>query len=85
MDIYNPQILNDTEREYLKEVFRPFHDRIVDVIKNHGGMNTEFIVAELIGGINTCTLPYFEENKMYIGMESGHPYSLDELGITYTE
>lgn len=34
-DIYDPQVLDDTEREYLKVVLKPFHKK-VNYIKKYG-------------------------------------------------
>ena len=84
-DIYDPHALNNKEKEYLRDVFRPFKNRVSQVIKKHSAAitNAEFIAVKLTDDVDSFTLPYFEENKMYVGMESEHPYSLSELGIVY--
>lgn len=85
-DIYDPHPLNNKEKEYLRDVFRPFKNRVSSVIKKHSAItNAEFIAVKLTDNVDSFMLPYFEENKMYIGMKSGHPYSLRELGITYDD
>lgn len=89
-DIYNPQILDDIEREYLKTVLKPFYEKVVYVAK---------IIVPSVSGKDGCskerlfiafssegfTLPEFDPGKMYSGMKLGKKYKLDELGITYTE
>lgn len=83
-DIYDPHILNEAEEEYLKAVLRPFRNRVSQIIKKRSALvDEEFIVVNLTDYADSFTLPYFKENKMYIGMERGYPYSLRELGITY--
>lgn len=83
-DIYNPRILNDTEREYLKGLLRPFHDRIAWVVKVNDWCDMGFIGVGINDG-DTYRFPYFKKGEKYVGMKSGHPYSLRELGITYTD
>lgn len=77
----NP-ILDDTEREYLKAVFKPFHQHIryVKKVKYNEGL-VEYIKA----GVNddSMDLPNFKAGEMYIGMEPNKEYHLDDLGITY--
>lgn len=90
-DIYDPQILDDVEREYLRNVLKPFHDGVKYVVKHrdanaHFDENThdqEFLFISLEDG--TFTFPDFDEGKMYSGMEIDKKYKLDEIGITYTE
>lgn len=87
--IYNPQILNDTEREYLKAVLKPFYDEVEYVVKcghifnDDGTCGNEYLYIEFRDG--NFTFPGFCAGKMYTGMELDLPYKLDELGITYEE
>lgn len=83
-DIYNPRILNDTEREYLKGLLRSFHNRVSYVVKMNGWCDMEFIGVGINDG-DTYRFPYFKKGEKYVGMKIGHPYSLSELGITYTD
>lgn len=83
-DIYNPQILNRAEREYLKGLLRPFHNRIAYVVKVNDWCDMGFIGVGSNDG-DTYRFPYFKKDEKYVGMKSGHPYSLRELGITYTD
>ena len=89
-DIYNPQILDDIEREYLKTVLKPFYEKVAYVAKfrvpsasGKDGCSKECLfIAFYSGGF---AFPDFDPGKMYSGMELGKKYKLDELGITYTE
>lgn len=90
-DIYDPQIISDKEREYLKNILKPFHDDVKYVEKRRGAnahfdKNThdqEFLLISLENG--AFIFPDFDEGKMYSGMEVDKKYELHELGITYTE
>ena len=88
-DIYNPAILDDAEREYLKTVLKPFHDEVKYIIKrgnNSNGDDTyrnEYLQIALSNGL--LTFPDFYAGKMYTGMELDKKYKLDELGIAYTD
>ena len=80
-------ILNDTEREYLKAVFKPFASRIEWVKKQRcnemwEGMEYIKVIMTDPEGDNTC-FPVFQAGTMYKGMEPNKAYTLDELGITY--
>lgn len=88
-DIYDPQILDDAERRYLKIVLRPFHDGVVYVkkLQSHTiagrAYNKEYLHIKLHD--EGFTLPSFDSGKMYSGMELNKKYTLKELGITYKE
>lgn len=89
-DIYNPPVLNDTEREYLKTVLKPFHENVAYVEKVHYySMNGDtfsspaFLFIKLHDG--KLEFPNFDSRKMYLGMEFNKKYKMDELGITYKE
>ena len=89
-DIYDPQILDDTEREYLKTVLKPFYEKVVYVAKyrvpsasgKDGCSKEQLSIAFYSGGF---VFPDFDAGKMYSGMELGKKYKLDELGITYDD
>ena len=89
-DIYNPPVLNDAEREYLKTVLKPFHENVAYVEKVHYySMNGDaffspaFLFIKLHDG--KLEFPNFDSRKMYLGMEFNKKYKMDELGITYKE
>lgn len=75
-------ILTDKEREYLKEVIRPFRNEVYNVAKIHDGVNNLYIDVELVH--DCILLPCFsEDSTMYKGMKTGQRYTLKELGIAY--
>lgn len=84
---FRKPILDDTEREYLKAVFKPFASRIELVKKqrcNEMWEGTEYIqvlIKEPAG--DNAQLPVFKAGTMYKGMNLNKAYTLDELGITY--
>lgn len=86
LEIEKP-ILNDSEKDYLENVLRPFKDRVVYVEKiKPGDPNYEYIGFKIIYEDhicpnNWCYLPYFKEGTMYKNMELDKYYSLDELGL----
>lgn len=88
-DIYDPQILDDVERKYLKTILKPFHDEVGYIKKSEeylageGWCKKEFLFIKLRDG--GFIFPGFDPGKMYSGMELDKQYKLYELGITYTE
>lgn len=78
VSIKKAEILNDTEKEYLKAVIKPFRDR-VEYIKKCGCYVGEYI--EIVVNDETIDFPYFEKNTMYEGMEQHKEYTLKELGL----
>ena len=87
-DIYDPQVLDDVEREYLKTVLKPFYEKVVYVAKyrvpsasGKDGCSKEYLfIAFYSGGF---AFPDFDPGKMYSGMKLGKKYKLGELGIAY--
>ena len=82
-DIYNPPVLNDAEREYLKTVLKPFRGA-VEYVKKIKNDDKEYLFIPFSGN-GAFSFPDFDSGKMYSGMEPYRAYSLDELGITYKE
>lgn len=80
-------ILNDTEREYLKAVFKPFASRIKLVKKQRcnemwEGMEYIKVLMKDPDG-DTAEFPVFKSGTMYKYMSPNEAYTLEELGITY--
>lgn len=71
-------ILDDVEKEYLKNVIKPFRDRIV-YIKKEALFDQEYIFLYL--GDDTMSFPSFESGTMYKGMKSNKHYTLKELEL----
>ena len=85
-DIYNPPILSDAEREYLKMVLEPFHEEVEYVKKiadYKADYENEYLFIVFCKG--AFSFPDFEAGTRYSGMEPYKEYKLDELGITYEE
>lgn len=75
-------ILDEQEKKYLKEVIRPFRDRIDSISKTSMPFSDNcFIAISLDNGDDEIFLPIFEKDEMYIGMEVDKQYSLEELGL----
>lgn len=72
------EILDETEKRYLKAVIRPFKDKIKFIAKYSTCMG-EYISIRLKG--DTLVLPYFEPNTMYKGMKKETRYTVKELGL----
>lgn len=72
------QILDDVEKRYLKGVIRPFRDRIKYIGKT-GDATAECIYMQVDSEI--FYMPDFNTGTMYKGMELGHEYTLEELGL----
>lgn len=90
-DIYNPQVLDDAEREYLKTVLKPFRGVVKYVEKvpaivfddRRYSFSLAFLFIKLYDG--KLEFPNFDSRKMYLGMKLNKKYKMDELGITYKE
>ena len=91
-DIYNPPVLDDAERKYLKTVLKPFHEAVkyikkiasYDKERLFTGYDKEYVFAAFYDG-GLFAFPNFDAGTMYTGMELNKEYKLDELGITYEE
>lgn len=89
-DIYDPQILDDVERKYLKTILKPFHEKVDYVAKNSRnifGNNyiREYLYIQFHDQDGKFEFPDFDSGKMYSRMERWKKYKLDELGITYED
>ncbi len=73
------EILDEKEKEYLRNVIRPFRNRIGYIAK-HGYLNETFIEISIIDD-EFIDLPYFNGNDMYKNMEYKKEYTLEELGL----
>ena len=82
------QILNDAEKKYLSAVIKPFRDKINFICKVNYYHNPEIDVYKaqhIVIGLNDnspeVVLPLFKAGTMYKGMEAGHVYILEDLGL----
>mgnify|MGYP004503902107 FL=1 len=78
--IQEKEILDDTEKRYLKSIIRPFKNKVSHISKEDCYDGDCYISIELDdeGDIN---LPYFKKETMYNGMEEDKKYTLKELGL----
>ena len=84
--IVHPQILDDAERRYLSAVIRPLRDKVLSIKKSSGLYASQYfdeisVYYESFGHDLCFDLPPFEKGTMYKGMEPGHKYTLEELGL----
>ena len=78
--IVHPQILDDTEKRYLKGVIRPFRDKVLYIAKRSiMDRRKEHIYIDLTHDV--ITLPCFMKGTMYKGMKTDKEYTLEELGL----
>lgn len=72
------EILDETEKKYLRNVIRPFRDK-VRYIKKTKSLNGLFIKIELKE--EYINFPYLTDTTMYKNMEINKEYTLEELGL----
>lgn len=78
---YKPEILDETEKRYLRGVIRPFREKVRDIeIIQDKSMSREFITIRFKDD-GDLDFPYFQINTMYKGMEKDKKYTLEELGL----
>lgn len=73
------EILDETEKEYLKAVIRPFRDKVKRIIKEEC-KNKQYIAID-IKDDSSIDLPVFDKDTMYKNMKAGYTYSLEKLGL----
>lgn len=74
------EILDESEKNYLVEVIRPFRKHIMFISKI-GFDGEEFLKIDFKRPVNSFSLPFFEKNSMYKGMKVDQKYTLEELGL----
>lgn len=84
IEIEEPDILNEVEKEYLKVVIRPFRNRVI-YIKKVKCPNGYFISIKinskfLDSGEEYIMSPFFQ-NEMYVGMKDDKEYTLKDLDL----
>lgn len=84
-------VLDDVEKRYLKNVIRPFKDRVNSIcVFKTLDFEKYNQVALLIkidedDSYRTLIFPHFKNGTMYKGMKLDKYYTLEELDITYEE
>lgn len=79
--------LDSVELDYLKNIIRPFQNKVDFVILVKNTMMLEqkknVRIKVHLKDHDFITLPFFKEGKMYKAMEPNVKYTLKDLGITY--
>ena len=78
--IQEKEILDDTEKRYLKSIIRPFKDKVRHISKETTSGGEYYIYIDL-DDEEDIKLPYFKKETMYNGMEEDKRYTLKELGL----
>jgi len=80
-------ILSNAEKKYLSAVIKPFRDKVTYICKvdfvnfdNPEGCVYQRIVI-VLDDSPEVVLPIFKSGTIYKGMETGHVYFLEELGL----
>lgn len=77
----NNNILDEIEREYLKNVIIPFRNRIIFIRKEiHGDCKKEYIKIYL-NNRDCFRLAYFKKGKKYKNMKLDKKYSIEDLKL----
>lgn len=77
--IYSREILDTKEKEYLSAVIKPFRNKVNKITKRQYE-DIEWIYV-IFANNDGFSLPAFDKNKMYKGMNGNRGYSLEELGL----
>lgn len=80
---YKPEILDEAEKRYLRNVIRPFKDKVKYVKKFvfFDGDTKISIRVEENNKIWYIGFPPFKKDRMYKGMIDDKEYTLEELGL----
>lgn len=84
IDVKN--ILTNEEKEYLRNVIKPFRNDIDYIHKDLGSYEEEYICIEMYchsieKSCHAICLPPFPRNSMYKNMEDGCCYTLEQLEL----
>ena len=77
---YKPEILDKVEKKYLREVIRPFRKEVTGIVKQKDMIYCQDFITILVGE-DYSSLPRFERDTMYKGMEYYKTYKPEELGL----
>lgn len=90
LEINTLDILDRKEREYLRNVIKPFRDRVKSIAKQNYTNGYDYISISVSYPINDCFdcfgtdslfLPVFKSGTMYNNMKVDRKYTLEELGL----
>lgn len=77
-----PTILTGKEKAYLSAVIKPFREEVKCINKAYQDIvnHITYIRVDMLNR-DFISLPLFEKEKMYTGMECEKEYTLEELGL----
>ena len=78
LEEYKEDILTEKEKAYLSAVIKPFKNEVLNIQKKSNYYEWISIVMK---NNETISLPFFEKETMYKGMEKNRKYTLEELGL----
>ena len=88
IEIDVPDVLTESEREYLSNIIKPFRYRVFGIQKVIGSGYCDIsyisIVVDSISALKnreTIDLPFFQKDNLYKGMKKNCLYTLEELGL----
>ena len=74
-------VLDDTEREYLSAMIKPFREKIEYIRKNKSAYKDKQFISIGFYDDEYMYFPFFENDAMYKCMKLGRKYTLEELGL----
>lgn len=74
------EILDKAEKRYLRNIVKPFRNK-VKAIEKHDDMNNKEFITIILKDDGDIDFPYFKKDTMYKGMKLDKRYTLDELGL----
>jgi hypothetical protein len=83
------KILDEDEKRYIKNIVRPFRDKVISICKREYDDIYEYITIIYQDKNQEATremrmyLPNFRANTMYTGMSLDKHYTLEDLGIIF--
>ena len=75
------EILDETEKRYLKGVIRPFRSKVLQIAKKYDCFTELEYIKITIKDDASLEFPSFSKNTMYKNMEINKKYTLEELGL----
>ena len=83
---YDPKILDDIEKKYLRGIINPFKDRVTAITKKweevtNKNFITIFVYNKKGNSYEMIVLPRFKRGTMYKGMKDNKRYTPEELGL----
>ena len=78
---YKPATLTDKEEAYLSAVIKPFREEVESIKKIDIEKDEQQLQLQIPNGLVIMDFPLFKKGAMYMGMEEGREYTLEELGL----